>query len=114
MKRYGMVIGLKPEYEKAYCDAHRAVPAEVLRTIRACNIHNYSIFLRNNVLHSYFEYTGTDFAADMAKMAACPETQRWWGLMFPMLEKLPPEIQGQRWTDLPEIFHFDGTSVDPA
>jgi hypothetical protein len=30
--------------------------------------------------------------------------------MFPMLEKLPPEIQGQRWTDLAEIFHFDGVS----
>jgi L-rhamnose mutarotase len=60
------------------------------------------------LLFGYFEYDGNDFTADMAKMAACPETQRCWALMFPMLEKLPPAVQGQRWTDLGEIFHFDG------
>jgi hypothetical protein len=27
-----------------------------------------------------------------------------------MLEKLPPDIPGQRWTDLTEIFYFDGVS----
>jgi L-rhamnose mutarotase len=47
----------------------------------------------------------------MSKMAADPETQRWWALMFPMLEKLPPDIPGQRWTDLTEIFHFEGSSA---
>jgi uroporphyrinogen decarboxylase len=29
-------------------------------------------------LFAYFEYHGTDYAADMAKMAADPKTQEWW------------------------------------
>jgi hypothetical protein len=43
--------------------------------IAACNIRNYSIYLHrlpdgNHYLFSYFEYVGSDFAGDMAKMAA--------------------------------------------
>jgi L-rhamnose mutarotase len=107
VKRYGMVIGLKPDYEKAYCDAHQAVPAEVLRTIRACNIRNYSIFLRNNVLHSYFEYTGTDFAADMAKMASDQATQLWWSKVGPMQEPFADRTPGEWWAAAEEVFHLD-------
>ena len=107
MKRYGIVIGLRPEYEKAYCGAHRAVPAEVLRTIRACNIRNYSIFLRNNVLHSYFEYTGTDFAADMAKMASDEATQQWWSKVGPMQEPFADRNPGEWWAAAEEVFHLD-------
>jgi L-rhamnose mutarotase len=110
MKRYGQVVRLKPEKRDEYVRHHGAVWPGVLKTIAECNIRNYSIFEHGELLFGYFEYHGNDFAADMAKMAACPETQRWWALMFPMLEKLPPENQGQRWTDLAEIFHFDGVS----
>jgi L-rhamnose mutarotase len=109
MKRYGQVVRLKPESRDEYLKHHRAVWPGVLSTIADCNIRNYSIFEHGELLFAYFEYHGADFAADMSKMAACPETQRWWALMFPMLEKVPLEIPGQRWTDLPEIFHFDGT-----
>jgi L-rhamnose mutarotase len=115
MKRYGQVVRLKPESRDQYLKHHRAVWPGVLRTIAECNIRNYSIFEHGELLFAYFEYHGIDFAADMAKMAACPETQRWWAVMFPMLERLPPEIPGQRWTDLPEIFYFDGmSSIDPS
>jgi L-rhamnose mutarotase len=110
MKRYGQVVRLKPERRNEYLRHHRAVWPGVLRTIAECNIRNYSIYEHGELLFAYFEYHGNDFAADMAKMGVCPETQRWWGLMFPMLEKLPPEIEGQRWTDLAEVFHFDGES----
>jgi L-rhamnose mutarotase len=108
MKRYGQVVRLKPEKRDEYLRYHGAVWPGVLKTIAECNIRNYSIFEHGELLFAYFEYHGNDFTADMAKMAACSETKRWWALMFPMLEKLPPEIQGQRWTDLAEIFHFDG------
>jgi L-rhamnose mutarotase len=110
MKRYGQVVRLKPESREEYIRCHRAVWPTVLVMIAECNIRNYSIFECGELLFAYFEYHGNDFAADMSKMAADPETQRWWALMFPMLEKLPPDIPGQRWTDLAEIFHFDGAS----
>ena len=111
MRRYAQVIQLRPEHEAEYVRYHAEVWPTVLKTIAEGGIRNYSIFLRSGVLFAYFEYHGNDFTADMAKMGACPETQRWWALMFPMLEKLPPDIEGQRWTNLPEIFHFDGDLI---
>ena len=81
MRRYGMVTGLRPQSIEEYKRLHAAVWPEVLATIRDCNIANYSIFLRTlddgrPYLFAYFEYHGTDFAADMAKMAADPATRR--------------------------------------
>jgi L-rhamnose mutarotase len=107
MKRYGMVIQVKPEHEEAYRIAHAAVPPDVLRMIRECNIRNYSIYLRNSVLYSYFEYTGSDFSADMAKMAADPATQLWWSRVAPMQEPLPDRAPGEWWANMEEVFHLD-------
>src|SRR5690242_21863701 len=74
MKRYGMTIGLKPEAQEEYRQCHTAVWPDVLDMIRKCHIRNYSIYLKNGILFSYFEYHGTDFEADMAQMAADPAT----------------------------------------
>ena len=49
-------------------------------TRRRSNIRNYTIVREGPQLIAYFEYVGDDFAADMAAMAADPETQRWWAL----------------------------------
>ena len=107
MKRYGMVIGIRPEHEAAYRETHRSVPADVLRMIHACNIHNYSIFIRNSVLYSYFEYSGSDFEADMAKMAADPATQAWWSRVGPMQLPLEDRLPGEWWAAMEEVFHID-------
>ena len=72
--------------------------------ITKCNIHNYSIFYRDGFLYAYFEYTGKDFSADMARMAADPETQRWWAIMNPMQE---PVESGEWWAEMDEVFHLD-------
>lgn len=105
--RYGQVIGLRPEARDEYIRYHAAVWPEVLNTIWNCNIRNYSIFLRGNTLFAYFEYIGDDFAADMAKMAACPKTQEWWRIMEPMQEPLPDRAEGAWWTTIEEVFHVD-------
>ena len=107
MKRYGMVIGLKKEAEKEYCERHAAVPPEVLETIRQSNIRNYSIYLKDGMLYSYFEYHGTDFASDMAKMAADKTTQEWWALMTPMQNPMPDRAEGEWWAVMEEVFHLD-------
>ena len=70
MKRYGSLIGLRPEALDEYKRYHAAVWPEVLAMIQKCNIHNYSIFLKDGLLFSYFEYHGTNYDADMAHMAA--------------------------------------------
>jgi L-rhamnose mutarotase len=107
MKRYGQVIGVVPEHFKKYKKYHVAVWPEVLEMIKQCNMQNYSIFHLDSKLYAYFEYTGTDFAADMAKMAADPKTQEWWAIMKPMQEPVPNRKSGEWWADMEEVFHMD-------
>ena len=76
MNRVGQIIGLKPDQIEVYERLHAAVWPEVLAMISACNIRNYSIFRHGELLFAYFEYTGNDYEADMAKMAADPEDTR--------------------------------------
>ena len=77
MKRYGAVIQVKPEAIEAYKTYHAQAWPEVLAMIRECNIRNYSIFWKDSLLFGYFEYHGTDYETDMARMAADPKTQEW-------------------------------------
>jgi L-rhamnose mutarotase len=107
MTRYGMVIGLKPEFEQQYRECHAAVWPDVLAMIRQCNIRNYSIYLRDGKLYSYFEYHGSDFAADMTKMAADGVTQEWFSLTMPMQDPLPTRRDGEWWGMMEEVFHMD-------
>jgi L-rhamnose mutarotase len=107
MRRYGMIIRLRPEAEAAYREHHQAVWPAVLETITACNMRNYTIFLRDGCLFGYFEYIGQDYAADMRKMAADPATQKWWAIMDPMQEPLPNRAEGEWWSLMEEVFHHD-------
>jgi L-rhamnose-H+ transport protein len=58
-------------------------------------------------LFAYFEYTGKDFKADMAKMAAHKKTQEWWNIMEPMQDPLPSGKAGEWWSNMEEVFHMD-------
>jgi len=107
MQRYGMVLKVKPEKFEQYKQLHAAVWPEVLATISACNIRNYSIYHKDGWLFSYFEYHGDDFAADMAKMAADPITQEWWEVCIPCQEPLETRAEGEWWADMEEVFHWD-------
>lgn len=83
MRRFGQHAQLKPEMVDEYVRLHAAVWPDVLEMITACNMHNYSIFIDGTELFCYFEYTGEDYEADCAKMAADPRTQEWWALTDP-------------------------------
>ena len=107
MKRYGMVIGIQPEKIEEYKELHAAVWPDVLKMINACNIRNYSIYLKDNFLFSYFEYVGEDFDADMAKMAADPITQKWWDVCEPCQKPLSSRNEGEWWANMEEVFHLD-------
>ena len=112
MKRYGMVIGLNAAKIAEYTQLHAAVWPEVLKMIGQCHIQNYSIYLRQmddgrHYLFSYFEYTGADFTADMAKMAADPTTQQWWSVCQPCQEPLATRAEGEWWANMEEVFHYD-------
>ncbi len=107
MRRMGQLIKLKPEAIAEYERLHANVWPEVLATISACNIRNYSIFRHGTWLFAYFEYVGEDFAADMRKMAADPKTQEWWTYTDPLQEPLEERAEGEWWASMKEIFHTD-------
>lgn len=107
VKRYGSVIGLKADKIDYYKKLHAETWPEVLKMIEDCNIRNYSIYHKDNLLFAYFEYVGDDFDGDMAKMAADPETQRWWDIMEPMQAPLATRAAGEWWANLDEVFHTD-------
>ena len=107
MKRYGSVIRVRPERFDEYVRLHAAVWPDVLRMIHACNIRNYSIYHKDGVLFSYFEYVGDDFEGDMAKMAADPVTQRWWDVCMPCQQPLETRKEGEWWADMEEVFHCE-------
>lgn len=106
MKRFGQIIGVKPEHFESYRNYHAAVWPEILEMIKKCNIQNYSIFHKDGMLFAYMEYTGNDFEADMAMMAADPKTQEWWSVMKPMQSPVATRREGEWWADMEEVFHL--------
>jgi len=101
------VIRLRPEHEVEYRRLHANVWPSVLATLRRVGVRNYSIFLRDGLLFSYLEYTGDDWAAAQAEIAADPDTQRWWQLTDPMQEPLKTAAEGEWWAPAAEVFHLD-------
>ncbi len=106
-QRYGSVIKVRPEKLDEYKKLHAAAWPGVRKMIRECNIHRYSIYYHDGYLFSYFEYTGKDFKADMAKMAADPTTQEWWKHCEPCQDPLPTRAKGEWWASMEEVFHQD-------
>ncbi len=107
MQRMGAVIRIKPEKIAEYKQLHAQVWDDVLATISACNIKNYSIFLRQpeNMLFSYFEYHGDDFEADMQKMADDPITQKWWSVCVPCQQPLESKSGQEWWAMMQQVFY---------
>ena len=112
MKRYGSVIELRREKVEEYKTLHTAVWPDVLKMLKACHLQNFSIYLRQLedgrlYLFSYFEYTGSDFAVDMAKIAADPATQKWWAVCKPCHQPLSDRAPDEWWASMEEVFHQD-------
>ncbi|MDP9011588.1 MAG: L-rhamnose mutarotase [Pseudomonadota bacterium] len=109
MQRFASVIGIEPGMIDQYRALHAAVWPDVLRILSASHFTNYSIYLRQpeNLLFSYFEYTGKDFAADYRRMADEPITREWWKLCSPCQRPLASRQAGEWWASMPEVFHLD-------
>lgn len=105
MKRYGQIIKIRPEKIAEYKKLHANVWSKVSSMIAECNIKNYSIFLRDNYLFAYFEYHGTDFESDMAKMAADKTTQEWWSECDPCQEAIKTATKDEWWVTMEEVFY---------
>ncbi len=110
-QRFAWVTGLKPEKADYYRKLHANPWPGVNRMLKQCHIQNFSIYEREldskTYLFAYLEYTGTNFDADMKKMAADPETQRWWKETDPCQSPLPDAAAAKKiWADTKEVYHL--------
>ena len=106
-KRVGMVIGLKPDKIAAYKALHAASNPGVRDLLTKYHMRNFSIYLQQlddgtYYLFGYYEYTGTDYKADMAKLATEPRNQKWLSVTDTMQIPLSGE---KSWTKMQEVYH---------
>lgn len=108
VQRYAYVVRLRPERQSEYLRLHAEAWPGVLERMSRHHIRNYSIFLRDGLLFSYFEYLGTDFDADMEALGAHPESKDWARLTEEC--QMPIDASGPingLWTEAVEVFHLD-------
>lgn len=107
VRRVGMIIKIKPEYIEEYKALHADTNAGVRDLLTEANMHNFSIFLQqlddgNWYEFGYYEYTGMDFEADMAKLARHPRNIEWLKVCNPM--QMPLEgFNG--WSEMEKIYY---------
>lgn len=113
-RRIAQIVRIKPERLDEYKACHAAVWPAVLQQIKDCNIYDYSIFLdeRSMTLFASMKWKGADFDADMAKMSANPEVQRWWAMTDGMQESFVDGSKGSTdekgwWLGLEEVFRCE-------
>lgn len=108
-QRLAWVTGLKPDQAARYEYLHAHVWPGVNKMIKQCHIQSFSInecsIDGQLYLFAHLEYTGTNFDADMKRMAADPETQLWWKETDPCQSPLPDAAaKGKIWSDTKEIY----------
>jgi len=119
VERHGAVIAIPKESITEYKRLHAATWPGVLKMIDKTHIHNYSIYLGEvapdrDYLFAYYEYTGKNFDADMARMKKDKTTQEWWKQTDPLQRPLPTRKEGEWWAQWQEVFHHDGPACKPS
>src|SRR4051794_3119575 len=107
MRRYGMVIGIRPETLDEYKHLHAEVWPRIIELLARAHVGNFSIFHKDELLFGYFEYHGTDLAADWARMNAEPIVKEWYRLTEPCQVPLPTRQAGEWWAEMDEVFHME-------
>ncbi len=105
VRRFGEMIKVKDL--EAYKKWHANPMPGVNEMIKECHLRNYTIYSRGEYLFATYEYDGEDFEADMAKMAADPNTQAWWDVVKPLMQPLEDRNEGEFWSGMEEVYHLD-------
>ncbi len=106
IKRYGMVIKLKPEKKDYYIKNHQNVWPEILKELKKIKIKNYSIFLKEDFMFGYLEYEGNNFDKDMAEMENIPIVKEWTELMIDCFNPFPNNENNSSWVLMDQIFYM--------
>ena len=107
VRRVGMVIGIKSENIAAYKALHADSNPGARDLLSKYHRKNFTIYLRQleggrYYLFGYYEYDGSDYQGDMARLAAEQRNKNWLSVTDPMQIPLP----GQRgWATMEEVYH---------
>ena len=106
VKRFGLVIKVKPNKIKKYQKLHSNNVSGVRKLLRKYHITNFSIFkatiTKTIVLFGYYEYTGKCYREDMLKMNSEPEIIKWLSICDPC--QIP--LKGHKtWAEMVSIYY---------
>jgi L-rhamnose mutarotase len=109
VKRVGMVIKIKPEFIEEYKAVHADSNPGVRDLLIEANMRNFSIFLLQLddgywYEFGYYEYTGDDFEADMAKLDKHPRNIEWLKICDPMQIALEGY---DGWAEMEQVYFND-------
>ena len=110
VRRIGMVIKLRPENLEQYLALHADSSPGVRDLLLKYHLENFSIFIHQIGTDwfefGYYEYTGTDYEADLAALANEPRNHYWLEICDPM--QLP--LAGEKgWAMMKQIFYNSST-----
>ena len=107
--RMGMVISVRPERVAEYKALHAEPWPEMDATLKAANIHHYSIFLKEpeNLLFGVWDYLGNDYEGDMKRLGEKAVTKRWLALTDPCQSPLASAVEGEWWSFMDCVYHLD-------
>ena len=108
-KIFGQIGRIKPECIEEYkrlheVDIYTERWAGIRQLIHDCNLQNYSIFIEDDIVFGYYEYTGDDYEAAMAKMANDELNKQWWACTRPCFTKYNADKEEAFYTDMQQIF----------
>jgi len=104
MQRFGMVIGIKENKLDEYKRLHAAVWPDVLDVLKKYHISNYSIFQKDALLFSYFEYAGDNLEIDFKRMGDEAIMKEWYGVCGPCQEPVDTRKDGEWWATMEQVF----------
>jgi L-rhamnose mutarotase len=107
VQRFAFVVDVVPEKRDEYVRLHADVWPGVEALLSAHHVTNYSIFLIENTLFGYYEYTGDDHEADLAVVDDDPVTREWLALTGPCqtpFGRAAAPTDG--WRRLEELWHL--------
>jgi L-rhamnose mutarotase len=110
-RRFGRVIGLKPEMEEEYRTLHATIWPDIKALMKKFHLENYSIYLSRFpdgrcLLFCSFEYAGDDFEADMKQMDAHPRSGEWAARCEACQLPLETRHEGEWWSSMEEVFYL--------
>ena len=106
-RRLGMVIGVSEDRVGDYRALHADDHPGVRDLLCAAGIRNFSIFIDRLpdgalYLFGYYEYHGSDYEADMARLDAEPRNREWIAMTAPMQIPFPGQAG---WKIMEEVYH---------